>query len=335
MLDPLTLDQMRVLVTVAETGSFSAAARRLGRVQSAISQSVQSLETVLGTPLFDRQGKIPKLNDAGRVILEDARRLIQGAETLKARAESIATEVEPELTLAVDSMFPNAVLMSSLKALSAVYPCLPVTVFTEGLGGAEQRLRDGSARLGIFVPFTGIAENREAELLVTIPAVAVVAANHPLAAEPEPVTRDMLENHVQLVLTDRTVVSSGINAGIFSPRQWRFVDLSTRLDFLVAGFGWCFMPVHLVGEHIAAGRLKVLKLKDNPGYNYPIHLVHERGRTPGKAGRWLIEDLRDRVTQCTAPLAEMVAAATGSPRALHDGDPPLVRSLRRNVPPGS
>ncbi len=52
MLDPMTLDQLRVLVAVAETGSFSAAARRLGRVQSAVSQSVQSLETALGTTLF-------------------------------------------------------------------------------------------------------------------------------------------------------------------------------------------------------------------------------------------------------------------------------------------
>ena len=42
MIDPLTLDQMRVLVAVAEAGSFSAAARRLGRVQSAISQSIQT-----------------------------------------------------------------------------------------------------------------------------------------------------------------------------------------------------------------------------------------------------------------------------------------------------
>ena len=48
MLDRLTLDQLRILITVAETGSFSAAARRLGRVQSAVSQSVQALEATLG-----------------------------------------------------------------------------------------------------------------------------------------------------------------------------------------------------------------------------------------------------------------------------------------------
>ena len=54
MIDPLTLDQMRVLVAVAETGSFSAAARKLGRVQSAISQAVQAMEQALQLTLFDR-----------------------------------------------------------------------------------------------------------------------------------------------------------------------------------------------------------------------------------------------------------------------------------------
>ena len=67
MLDALTLDQLRILIAVAETGSFSAAARRLGRVQSAISQSVQSLEATLGVQLFDRETKTPRLSEAGRV----------------------------------------------------------------------------------------------------------------------------------------------------------------------------------------------------------------------------------------------------------------------------
>ena len=51
MIDPLTLDQMRVLVAVAENGSFSAAARKLGRVQSAVSQAVRKLEIEIGEPL--------------------------------------------------------------------------------------------------------------------------------------------------------------------------------------------------------------------------------------------------------------------------------------------
>jgi DNA-binding transcriptional LysR family regulator len=298
MLDPLTLDQLRVLVTVAEEGSFSAAARKLGRVQSAISQAVQSLETALGLPLFDRDGKIPQLNDAGRILLSDARHLIGGADAFKAKAESFGEGIEPELTLAVDAMFPSAVLTRSLRALSEVFPCLQVTVFTEAMGGAEQRLRDGAARLAFCFPLPGVTDHRESEFLVRIPMVPVVAADHPLAALPGPVTRADLEKEVQLVLTDRTPVSNGLTGGIVSFRTWRFADLMTRLEFLLDGFGWCNMPHHLVREHIEAGRLVVLDVVEPTLAGLDIHVVHERGRAPGKAGRWLIEDLRKRVTEC-------------------------------------
>src|ERR1700743_3005981 len=111
MLDRLTLDQLRALIAVAETGSFSAAARRLGRVQSAVSQSIQSVAETVGSEVFGRDGKTPKLNETGRVILQDAYGVVHGADALRARAESAAENVEPELTLAVDSMFPNTVLM--------------------------------------------------------------------------------------------------------------------------------------------------------------------------------------------------------------------------------
>jgi DNA-binding transcriptional LysR family regulator len=304
MLDPVTLDQLRILSAVAETGSFSAAARKLGRVQSAISQAIQALETGLGTSLFERDGKVPKLNDAGRVILADARRLISGMETLKARADSIARDVEPELSLAVDAIIPIEVLTRSLKGLSEAFPCLPVTLFTEGLGGAEQRLRDGAARLGLYVPIPGSTDEMESEFLMPIPTVPVVAASHPLAAVSGPLSRDLLEGEVQLVLTDRTPITNGLSGGILSRRTWRFADLQTRLAFLLAGFGWCNMPTHLVREHIEAGRLKVLDVPGNPIHEFPVHVVYQRGRPPGRAGRWLIEQIRTLLPECAARLEE-------------------------------
>src|SRR5229473_2656340 len=274
MLDRVTLDQLRILIAVAETGSFSAAARRLRRVQSAISQSMQSLEAALDTAIFDRSGKPPKLTDAGRVLLGDARHVVHSADMLKARAESMAAEVEPELTLAVDAMFPSPVLMASLKALSETFPCLPVTLFTEGLGGPEQRLRDGVARLALYAPLPMGAQDLEAEFLA-----------------------------------DRTALTTGLSGGIMSRRVWRFADLGSRLDYLLAGFGWCYMPVHLVEEHIAAGRLKRLDIKEDRSrvFSFPIHAIHERARAPGRAGRWLLDDLRRR-------FAASEAAAEPEPR---------------------
>jgi len=317
MIDPLTLDQMRVLVAVAETGTFSSAAQRLGRVQSAISQSVNTLEDVLGVAMFDRSGKRPRLTEAGEAIVKDARRLIDGARMLKARAGSIAADVEPELTLAVDAIFPNELLMASLKALAKEFPQTPVSVFTEGLGGPEQRLRDGVVRLAIYpIGVTG-ARDLAAEFLTKIAIIPVVATSHPLAALEGPISREALEPHVQLVLTDRTPLTQNIGGGIVSHHIWRFADLSTRLEFLLAGFGWCNMPAHMVIGRIEEGRLKRLDLAEKDPYEFRVHVVHERGREIGRAGRWLIADLRERLEGpfCAARRQELEEKLAGPPEA--------------------
>ena len=119
----------------------------------------------------------------------------------------------------------------------------------------------------------------------------VVAAGHPLAALPQPLEREALEPHVQLVLTDRTPLTQNLSGGIVSRHIWRFADLATRLDFLLAGFGWCNMPSHMVADHVAAGRLKKLEIANQEEIALPLYVVHERGRVPGErrpvAGRGL------------------------------------------------
>ena len=115
---------------------------------------------------------------------------------------------------------------------------------------------------------------------------------------------------MQLVLTDRTPLTQNLSGGIVSRHIWRFADLATRLDFLLAGFGWCNMPSHMVAEHVAAGRLKRLKIANQEDIALPLYVVHERGRAPGRAGRWLIADLRERLKTCPgAHYGEQAATA--------------------------
>jgi DNA-binding transcriptional LysR family regulator len=188
--------------------------------------------------------------------------------------------------------------MESLKALRAAFPLLPASVFTEALGGAEQRLRDGAARLAIYTISPASPCDLVSEFMTRVAMWPVVAADHPLAALPAPLTREALEPHVQLVLTDRTALTQNWVGGIVGRHLWRFADLATRLDFLLGGFGWCNMPSHMVADHVAAGRLKKLEIANQEDVALPLYVVHERGRAPGRAGRWLIADLRERLKTC-------------------------------------
>jgi DNA-binding transcriptional LysR family regulator len=232
------------------------------------------------------------LTDAGRMVLNDARQVVQRADALRSHAETIAGGTEPELAFAVDPLFPTDILMESLRALQAAFPCLSVTLLTEGLGATEQRLRDRQARFAIYS--TG-ADDLEAGFLRHIAMVPVVSANHPLAKEPAPLRREILEQQIQLVVTDRSPLTQNLKGGIYSARIWRFADFSSRLDYLLAGFGWCHMPWHRVHEHIRAGRLKRLEIRQSEGLTMAIHVVRQRGTRPGPASRWLIEDVRKRL----------------------------------------
>jgi DNA-binding transcriptional LysR family regulator len=92
-----------------------------------------------------------------------------------------------------------------------------------------------------------------------------------------------------------------LRGGIVSLHIWRFADLGTRLEFLLAGFGWCNMPAHLVEDHIRAGRLTQLTMKDRVELSLPLHVVYDRTRPPGRAGRWFIERLRKRLAGVAPP----------------------------------
>lgn len=75
--DP-TFDQLRIFLTVVETGSFAAAGRRLNRATSVISYGVANLEAQLGLVLFERHGtRRPRLTAAGEAVLAEARTIGQ------------------------------------------------------------------------------------------------------------------------------------------------------------------------------------------------------------------------------------------------------------------
>jgi len=296
MIGSLTLDQLRVLVSIADLGSFSATGRRLHRVQSAISQSVAALEESQGVLLFDRSGHRPRLTDVGRVLVDQARRVLATASRFEAMAANTRDGLEPEMALSIDPLVPTAPLIDSLRLLDVTFPDLVVSFSTEGLGGSLRRLRSGAAALAVCVLLPVVPDDIVAFPLMRVRLQAVVSPGHPLGALGRPAQADDLAPHVQLVLSD-PVDPDSPNYGLAGERRWRFVDLGRRLDFVLAGFGWCRMPMHLVEPALVDGRLVPIDIADDatPAEGLIIYAAHRRDRVPGKAGRWLLDNLRTRL----------------------------------------
>lgn len=286
MIDALTLDQLRVFVAIAETGSFSAAAKRLRRVQSAISHSVRSMETTLGLELFNRAGRVPAMTEVSKALLPEAYGLIGAAAHLRAKAMSLADGVEPELALAVDPLFPTPALIRALREVERSFPSTTIRLVTEGICGPEKYLRRQAVSLAIYSLETTEATDLEAIFLGNVDLIPVVASQHPLAAKRRPLSRADLGEATQLVLSNDA--APGWSRGVLSSRVWHFADLHTRLEFLLAGFGWCNMPESLVLEAVGDGRLSRLDIQENAGFRLSLQVVHLKSYSPGPCARLLI-----------------------------------------------
>ncbi len=294
MIGRLTLDQLRVLVAVDEAGSFSAAGRSLGRAQSVISQTIATLEGVQGIALFDRDGYRPELTEAGRVLVAQARTVLSVASRFETIAAGIRDGLEAELALAIDPLMPSAPMINVLKGLREAYPNLPLVFSTERLGGALARLRADSAALALCPLLPDVPKDIVAHPIMSTRMLAVAAPDHPLALVCRSLTPDDLAPHVQLILSEDDATGRR-EYGVLGARRWRFIDLSRRLDFLLAGFGWCRMPSHLVEPMIADGRLVALDIEhDDPrSRDLVLYAGHRADRALGPAGRWLLEALRN------------------------------------------
>jgi DNA-binding transcriptional LysR family regulator len=147
-----SLEQLRALIAVAETGSFSAAARQLNRAQSVVSYTIANLEALLGVALFERGKRKPDLTAAGRAILADARRLDLLMGQLNAKAAGLQRGLEGEVALAVDVMFPSQRLVEALQAFARAFPTVALNLTMEALGGVLKLVLEGDCAVGISGP---------------------------------------------------------------------------------------------------------------------------------------------------------------------------------------
>jgi DNA-binding transcriptional LysR family regulator len=309
VLETFTLDQLRALITVIEEGSFSAAARKLHRVQSAISASMANLESQLGVPLWDRSTKVARLTDQGQAILASARKVCTEVDSLRKLAAGMTVGLEASVSLCVDMLFPLTALVNLCEQFRAEFPSVDLRVDTQTMTGVSARVIDGSATIGVAAPM-GVAPGLERKVLTTIQMTPVVAPNHPLAQVRGPISTAQLRDSIQLVLSELQGEGHPDQA-VLSSRTWRVRDLHTKHALLRAGLGWGNLPEHLVRDDLRARRLVAIRVEAWGKDEHRLYLsaVYRGDVTFGPAHRWLLLHLEHL--------------------CLRDADPPRRRATRK------
>jgi DNA-binding transcriptional LysR family regulator len=293
MIDGVTLDQLRTFIAAVDEGSFSAAGRKLRRAQSVVSQTLANLEAQLGVKLFDRSARYPRLTEEGRSLLVDARSVADNVDEFKARARAMREGLEPELSVAMDVMYPMEALTKAAAQSRKTYPHTPLRLYVEALGGVIKPVLDRTCSIGVIGTLPLVPDELQSEALLSILFVTVVAPSHPLARSRGAVSAAAIAKHVQLVLTDRTVLSHGRDFGVLSPLTWRLADLGAKHAFLKAGLGWGHMPLHMVKPDLDSGALVKIRVEGIPrAVVMPMSVVFRTDAPPGPAGRAFIAQLK-------------------------------------------
>lgn len=295
--EALSLQQLRVFVAVVEEGSFSAAARRLLRAQSAVSYSIANLERLLDVQLFERSGRLPVLTPPGEALYREARAVVMQVGRFRARAGRLASGIEPQVDIAVDHRFPVAALMEGVDDLVRQYPAVTVTVRTVVDDAVADLVADGASALGIAGPLPPSAPpGLEQQPIAAVPMEILASPHHPLGRSGEPPGLDDLGAHTQLLLIGRDAAPEEPAGAVPGGRVCQLTDPSTLQAFLRAGLGWGTLPTHAAAEDLRLRRLVALRPTGWPlAYEARLFVIHRRVDPPGLAARSLVKRLVELV----------------------------------------
>ena len=290
MSHPVRLEALEALDAIERHGSFAAAAAALYRVPSAVSYTINQLESELGIAVFDRSGHRAVLTPAGRLLLEEGRRILTASRELGAAAQRLADNWEPELRLAVDGLIAPHELWETVGAFHAAHPAINLRMSEEVLGGTWEALIEERVDLAIGVaePPAGAGIRRAAFNEVAF--VFCCAPEHPLARVEHPLTEDELRDWRAIVVADSARHLSARSAGLLDGQpRLTVTTMHSKIQAIEQGIGVGHCPAAWAEAALASGRL-VERALATPRPIQHTYLLW-RSAAPGRALQWFIDRL--------------------------------------------
>lgn len=316
----LTPDALAMLQTVAQSGSFAAAARVLGVVPSALTYRVRQIEDALDVLLFDRSARQARITEAGTELLREAGRLLGEIDAVANRVRRVATGWEAQLTIALDSAVALGPALELVADFYATSPPTRLRLLDESLLGTALAVTGGHADLaiGTVVDATTLsyaAAGVHSRPLGELRFVYCVAPQHPLARLRGPLSDEQLRQHRAVVAADSSPDGQGLTVNMIGGQDVLTVpSVRAKLQAQLHGLGGGYLPEPMARPHVEAGQLVVCPtVRPSPvGQMHCAWCLPTHGQ-PGRALQWWLERL----------------AHEGTRRALLEGHGPRQPAARR------
>lgn len=175
----MSFRQVRAFVAVAETGSFSQAAKQLFLTQSALSGLIKELEQSLNCKLFDRTTRQVTLSNMGERLLPQAKRVLNELNLLEIEAKNLTNLEQGQVRLAVSQQFAASAMPDIIAQFREQFPSIHISLLDGSVEAVLKSLQNGEVDLGIGAE-RAYDNNIQAEYLFELPFYAVLPEHHPL-----------------------------------------------------------------------------------------------------------------------------------------------------------
>ena len=280
-----SLEQLQAFVATVETGSFSAAGRRLGKAQSSVSAAVANLEVDLDNVLFSRHSRYPTLTEEGKRLLAEAYLILERCEHFFGVAKSLSEGVESRLVLAVDDLYPSEWLARLLDEFDNLFPTVELELLLPIMEDVSRLILEKRADLGIMWSQEDLPSAISFHTLGWIPLKMVCAPEHEIANKV--VSWEDLKRYRQLIVATRNESKEKSRLRVAADvwwveSQWVIIELVQR------NLGWALVPEHIIVDALKDGSLVSPNLDfDKHSWPVAVELIWHKEKPLGKAGTWL------------------------------------------------
>ncbi|HDR1011401.1 LysR family transcriptional regulator [Pasteurella multocida] len=245
------LEQLKAFVAVCENGSISAAARKLGKAQSAVSSAVANLEIALNQTLFDRSKNAAHLTSNGAALLPMVKHVLQQIHYFEQKATALSEPQEYRLSIAFEETLWDEQLTKIFVKLHQRFPHTQLDLQLSTAAEIRSKIEQGELNIGILYQ-NQVQSDLPVQLLGQQRFVAAAAPSHPLSQLTEVNNAD-LAHFVQLIHRNADITP-------ISPQYWQINSYYLMMDLVNQGIGWAIMPEQLLVDEFLGSQLNRLAL---------------------------------------------------------------------------
>ncbi len=284
-------ETIQVFLTVLDRGSFSAAARSLQRVPSAISMAIGNLEAELGYDLFQRGPREVRPTAQALALEPHARLIAEQLGLLQVHAVELSQGLESNLTLAVVPDVDQRPLIAAIAEVGERYPLLEIAILSAPQEQALGLLDSGRADLCVAFAGLQVDPQRGFQLMGVESLVATLAPHHPAARPGAIQNLEDLTGVRQILVRSRDLPLSDPRM-VIGATHWTTDSFDIALQMVKAGLGWGDLPLSRVAPLLDAGRLQRLTFHNTRNeLQLPVHVFWRKQQPLLKAARMLVERL--------------------------------------------